>query len=166
MSRASTSAGLLLYRWADGDLEVLLGHMGGPFWARRDAGAWTVPKGEHLPDEDAHAAALREFAEELGTPPPPGPDLDLGVVRQHAGKTVHAWARAGDLDPAHAVSNQVEMVWPPRSGRVVSFPELDRLRWVPADEARGLVVAAQAELIDRLVAALDAGRRSEPADRP
>ena len=160
-SRSSTSAGLLLFRRRDGRLEVLLGHMGGPFWANKDAGAWTVPKGEHGPDEDAHAAALREFAEEVGRPPPPGEDLPLGTVRQRSGKSVTVWAREGDLDADAAVSNTFEVEWPPGSGRRRSFPELDRMRWVPADEARTLVVAAQAELVDRLVSALGA-----PGARP
>ena len=152
---AATSAGLLLYRRApDGTIELLLGHMGGPFWARKDAGAWTIPKGEHTDDEDPHAAAVREFTEELGTPPPEGPDLPLGTVRQRAGKQVTAWAREGDLDPTTAVSNLVEVEWPPRSGRTVTFPELDRVRWVGVDEARTLLVSAQVELVDRLVADL------------
>ena len=151
---AVTSAGLLLYRWADGRPEVLLGHMGGPFWAAKDAGAWTIPKGEYTDGEDPHAAAVREFTEELGVAPPAGPELDLGVVRQRAGKTVTVWARAGDLDPAIAVSNLFEMEWPPRSGRRQSFPELDRVRWVGLADARGLVVSGQVELLDRLEAAL------------
>lgn len=156
------SAGLLLYRWADGTLEVLLGHMGGPFWARREVGAWTIPKGEHGADEDAHAAAVREFTEELGTPPPSGTDLDLGSVRQRGGKVVTAWAREGDLDPATAVSNLFEVEWPPRSGRLQQFPELDRVAWLPVDRAREVVVRGQVELIDRLAAALGAaGRRGE-----
>jgi len=147
---AVTSAGLLLYRCADGVLEVLLGHLGGPFWARKDAGAWTIPKGEYADGEDPHAAAVREFAEELGVAPPVGPELDLGVVRQRAGKTVRVWARAGDLDPATAVSNLFEMEWPPRSGRRQSFPELDRVRWMGLADARRLVVSGQVELLDRL----------------
>jgi predicted NUDIX family NTP pyrophosphohydrolase len=149
-----TSAGLLLYRHGTDGVEVLLGHMGGPFWARKDAGAWTLPKGEHTPDEDPHAAALREFAEEIGQAPPDGPDLPLGTVRQRGGKSVTAWARRGDVDVTTISSNAFELEWPPRSGRRQSFPELDRARWVPLAEARGLVVAAQVELLDRLEAAL------------
>lgn len=155
------SAGLLLYR-REGrgtgaeptDLEVLLGHMGGPFWSRKEAGAWTVPKGEHGPDEDAHAAALREFTEELGVAPPDGPDLALGEVRQRSGKRVTVWAREGDLDPGTAVSNLVEIEWPPRSGRRIAVPELDRVAWMPVTRARDLLVRGQDELLDRLVAAL------------
>lgn len=153
---AGHSAGMLLYRRSDdGAVEVLIGHMGGPLWARRDVGAWTVPKGEYDPAaEDAHAAAVREFTEELGTPPPDGPDLPLGAVRQRAGKTVTAWARRADLDPAAVVPGTFEMKWPPRSGRRATFPELDRVAWLPLPEARRLVVAAQAELLDRLAQAL------------
>ena len=152
--RASVSAGLVLYRRTGTGLEVLIGHMGGPFWARKDAGAWTIPKGEPAEGEDLLATAVREFAEELGAPAPDGPDVPLGTVRQKAGKEVTAWAREGDLDPSTAVSNLVEIEWPPRSGVLRSFPEIDRVRWVPVAEARTLVVTAQAELLDRLVAAV------------
>jgi predicted NUDIX family NTP pyrophosphohydrolase len=158
---ASRSAGLLLYRRTpDGTLEVLLGHMGGPFWARKDAGAWTLPKGEYDPDsEDAHDAALREFAEELGLPAPTDPagaDLPLGTVRQRAGKTVTAWARCADLDVSLVVPGTFEMEWPPRSGRRATFPELDQVAWWPVPEARRLVVGAQVELLDRLAQAAEA----------
>jgi len=154
-----TSAGLLLYRRAPDGVEVLVAHMGGPLWAGRDAGAWTLPKGEPEPGEDLHAAAVREFTEELGTPPPAGTDVPLGAVRQKGGKTVHAWAREGDLDTAAVVSGTFEIQWPPRSGRRQVFPEVDRAAWVPLGAARELVVAAQAELLDRLAAAL--GERPE-----
>lgn len=158
---ATTSAGLLLYRTTpEGGLEVLLGHMGGPFWARKDEGAWSVLKGELDPDEEPHAAALREAAEELGLPlPPPGvPDLDLGEVRQRSGKRVLAWARewpppGPDLDQVR--SNTVEIEWPPRSGRRIEVPEIDRVAWFAPDDARRRVVSAQAALVDRLEAALD-----------
>lgn len=155
---ARTSAGLLLHRpGADGP-EVLLGRMGGPFWARRDH-AWTVPKGEPLPGEDPHATALREFAEEVGVPAPDGPDVDLGEVRQRAGKVVRVWARAADLDltAARGPVSQVTVDWPPRSGRQVTFPELEDLRWLPVAAARPLLVTAQAGLLDRLLAHLAAG---------
>lgn len=152
----ATSAGLLLYRRGDDGLEVLLAHMGGPLWARRDAGAWTVPKGEPEPGEDPHDAALREFAEELGLVPPPGPDLDLGAVRQKGGKTVRVWVREGDLDVARVRPGTFEMEWPPRSGRREEFPEVDRAQWFPLARAREVVVAAQVELLDRLAAAGDA----------
>lgn len=150
-----SSAGLLLFRRRGGTVEVLLGHLGGPFWATKDAGAWTLPKGELEDGEDAHAAAVREFTEELGTPPPQGPDIALGTVRQKAGKQVTAWAREGDLDPVTTAPATVEVEWPPRSGRTVTFPELDRVAWWPLDRARELVITAQVELIDRLAAALE-----------
>ncbi|MFF2620756.1 NUDIX domain-containing protein [Oerskovia jenensis] len=146
-----TSAGLLLYRFADdGAVEVLLGHMGGPLWARKEERGWTIPKGEHAADEDPHDAAVREFTEELGSPPPDGPEVDLGEVRQRAGKTVRAWARRAGFDVSTAVSNTFEMEWPPRSGRRATFPELDRVAWVPLARARELVVAGQVGLLDRL----------------
>lgn len=158
---ARTSAGLLLHRPGAGGPsapEVLLGHMGGPFWARKPHG-WTVPKGEPLDGEDPHATALREFAEEVGVAAPDGEDVDLGEVRQRAGKVVRVWARAAtlDLDAPRGPVSQVTVDWPPRSGRTVTFPELDELRWVPVPEARELVVTAQAEFLDRLLAHL-AGR--------
>jgi predicted NUDIX family NTP pyrophosphohydrolase len=151
------SAGLVLYRVRDDVVEVLLGHMGGPLWARKDAGAWTIPKGEIDPDEDARGAALREFAEELGVAPPDGagPDLDLGTVRQSAGKLVTAWAREADLDAGAIASNTFAIEWPPRSGRLQEFPELDRAGWFALARARGLVVAGQVPLLDRLEELLD-----------
>lgn len=164
MTGTRTSAGLLLHRRGPGGTEVLIGRMGGPFWARRPR-AWTLPKGEPLPGEDPHATALREFAEEVGVAAPPGEDVDLGEVRQRAGKVVRAWARTADLDlaaPRGPVS-EVTMTWPPRSGRVVTFPELTDLRWCPLPEARDLVVEAQAAFLDRLAAALDG---AAPGDGP
>jgi predicted NUDIX family NTP pyrophosphohydrolase len=149
------SAALLLYRLDP--LEVLIGHMGGPFWARKDAGAWSIPKGELDADEDPHAAALREFAEELGVAPPAAEvaDVELGEVRQKSGKRVVAWARRGDLDVTAIASNVATVEWPPRSGRTIEVPELDRAGWFAPDEARRLVISGQAELIDRLLAALN-----------
>ncbi|RSO07102.1 DNA mismatch repair protein MutT [Streptomyces sp. WAC 05379] len=144
------SAGLLLFRRTDAGLEVLLGHMGGPFFAKRDAGAWTVPKGEYEPDEPAWDAARREFQEELGLPPPDGEALPLGEVRQTGGKIVTVWAIEADLDPATVVPGTFRMEWPPRSGRTQEFPELDRVRWLPVDRAREVVVKAQAAFLDRL----------------
>lgn len=149
-SRERRSAGLLLFRRTDAGLEVLLGHMGGPFFAKRDAGAWTVPKGEYEPDEPAWDAARREFQEELGLPPPDGEALPLGEVRQSGGKIVTAWAIEADLDPATVVPGTFRMEWPPRSGRTQEFPELDRVRWLPVDRAREVVVKAQAAFLDRL----------------
>lgn len=145
------SAGLLVYRRTGTDVEVLLGHMGGPFWARRHVGAWTVPKGEYDPDEPAEAAARREFREELGLPAPTGELLPLGEVRQTGGKVVTVWAVEGDLDPSAVVPGTFEMEWPRGSGRRQSFPELDRVAWWGLDEARERLVTAQRVFVDRLV---------------
>jgi len=150
---ARTSAGILLFRRTAG-LEVLLGHMGGPFWARKDAGAWTIPKGEPSPGEDPWVTARREFAEELGVPAPDGRPVPLGDVKQSGGKVVTAWALEGDLDASAIASNLVEIAWPPRSGRTLMVPELDRAGWFAPDEARRLVVTAQAAFVDRLEDAL------------
>jgi predicted NUDIX family NTP pyrophosphohydrolase len=144
------SAGLLLHRRAGDRLEVLLGHMGGPFFARRDAGAWTIPKGEYGPDETAWEAARREFEEELGLPPPDGEAVPLGEVRQSGGKTVTAWAVEADVDPATIAPGTFRMEWPPRSGRIQEFPELDRVAWFRLERAREVIVKAQAAFLDRL----------------
>lgn len=144
------SAGLLLFRHTDHGLEVLLGHMGGPFFARRDAGAWTVPKGEYDPEETAWDAARREFQEELGLPPPDGEAVPLGEVRQTNGKTVTAWAVEADLDPATVVPGTFRMEWPPKSGEFRDFPELDRVEWFGLDRARAVIVKAQVAFLDRL----------------
>lgn len=144
------SAGLLLFRHSDRGLEVLLGHMGGPFFARRDAGAWSVPKGEYEPDETAWDAARREFQEELGIAPPDGEAIELGEVRQSNGKVVTAWAIEADLDPAAMVPGTFRMEWPPKSGQVQEFPELDRVEWLSLERARAVVVTAQATFLDRL----------------
>lgn len=144
------SAGLLLFRRTGPEIEVLLGHMGGPYFARRDAGAWTVPKGEYEPDEPAFDAARREFREELGVAPPDGPALALGEVRQAGGKTVTVWAVEADLDPATVVPGTFTMEWPPKSGRTREFPELDRVAWLPLDRARAVIVSAQTAFLDRL----------------
>jgi len=149
-TRPKRSAGLLLFRRTDGALEVLLGHMGGPFFARRDAGAWTVPKGEYEPDEPAWDAARREFREELGLEPPDGAALPLGEVRQANGKIVTVWAVEADLDPATTVPGTFRMEWPRGSGRIQEFPELDRVAWLGLDHARALIVTAQAAFLDRL----------------
>ncbi|WP_030664167.1 NUDIX domain-containing protein [Streptomyces cellulosae] len=145
------SAGLLLFRRGAGlGIEVLLGHMGGPFYARRDAGAWTVPKGEYEPDEAAWDAARREFQEELGLPPPDGEAVPLGEVRQTNGKIVTAWAVEADLDPATISPGTFLMEWPPKSGQTREFPELDRVAWFGLDGARAVIVKAQAAFLDRL----------------
>ncbi|HEY2204750.1 MAG TPA: NUDIX domain-containing protein [Pseudonocardia sp.] len=148
------SAGLLLYRLTADGPEVLLGHMGGPLWARRDDRAWSIPKGEYPPDEEPLAAARREFAEELGSPPPDGEARPLGEVRQSGGKVVVAWALAGDLDVGTVRSNTFEMEWPRGSGRTRSFPEIDRAAWFGLDAARPKLVSAQVAFLDRLAEAL------------
>ncbi|MQY37205.1 hypothetical protein SRB17_52090 [Streptomyces sp. RB17] len=144
------SAGLLLFRHADEGLEVLLGHMGGPLWAKKDAGAWTVPKGEYEPDEPAWEAARREFQEELGLVPPDGKAVPLGEVAQKNGKIVTAWAVEADPDLSSFRPGTFTMEWPPRSGRVREFPELDRVEWLGLERARALVITAQTAFLDRL----------------
>jgi predicted NUDIX family NTP pyrophosphohydrolase len=144
------SAGILLYRAQGDDLEVLLVHPGGPFWAKRDEGAWSIPKGEYLDGEDALAAARREFEEELGSPPPRDGAVDLGEIRQKSGKVVRAWALAGDLDESAMVSNTCMVEWPPRSGRQIEIPEVDRAEWFDLETARLKINPAQAALVDRL----------------
>ena len=148
------SAGILMYRGAGAALEVLLVHPGGPFWAKKDVGAWSIPKGEYEPDEDPLAAARREFAEELGRNPPDGDYLDLGAVTQPGRKTIVAFAVAGDFDPAQLKSNLFEMEWPARSGRLQSFPEVDRAAWFMLDAARTKILPRQVPLIDRLLTQL------------
>lgn len=149
MTSAKMAAGILVYRRARGGLEVLLAHPGGPFWAKKDEGAWTLPKGEPVPGEDALACARRELEEETGVVAN-GPFVDLGEVRQKAGKVVRAWAAEGDGDPAAMRSNTFTIEWPPRSGRMASFPEVDRCEWFALDVARRRIHPAQAELIERL----------------
>ncbi|MDX6673764.1 MAG: hypothetical protein QOH11_1182 [Solirubrobacteraceae bacterium] len=155
---ARRSAGILLYRLAGREPEVLLVHPGGPFWARKEEGAWSIPKGEYRNDEDPRAAALREFEEELGTAPPDDADalLELGEVRQRSGKVVTAYALEGDLDASAITSNTFAMEWPPRSGKTQEFPEVDRAGWFAPAEARARLVPAQAELVDRLLERLTA----------
>ena len=147
-----TSAGVLLWRRRGDRVEVLIGHMGGPFWARKDDAAWSVPKGEYGTGEDAFAVALREFEEETGSPVPASDLVPLGDVRQSGGKVLTVWAAEGDLDAAATTSNTFELEWPPRSGRVQEFPEIDRAAWVPVDEARTKLVKGQVPLLDRLLA--------------
>jgi predicted NUDIX family NTP pyrophosphohydrolase len=144
------SAGILLYRLRNDEPEVLLVHPGGPFWTRKDAGAWSIPKGEYSDDEDALACALREFEEETGTALAPGELTDLGTVRLKSGKVIRAWAAEGDLDADAVHSNTFELEWPPRSGRIQSFPEVDRAGWFGIEEAREKLNPAQAAFLDRL----------------
>ena len=143
------SAGLLLYRVRDGGLQVLLVHMGGPFWARKDEHAWSIPKGEHESSDDPALAAVREFTEELGAARPDGPTLSLGSARQSA-KTVTVFAREADFDAATAASNTFTMQWPPRSGRFQEFPEIDRAEWFDLPTAAGKLVKGQVVFLTRL----------------
>lgn len=147
---AEKSAGILLYRTRAGTTEVLIAHMGGPFWARREEGAWTIVKGEYGEQEDPLHAARREFAEETGAMPPDSQPIELGEVRQSGGKRVRAWALEGEFDPAALRSNSFELEWPPRSGRIAEFPEIDRVQWCDPVTARRLLVKAQAPLLDEL----------------
>jgi predicted NUDIX family NTP pyrophosphohydrolase len=144
------SAGILLYRIREGEAEVLIVHPGGPFWARKDAGAWSIPKGEHSDDEDAQACALREFEEETGTRLPADALTDLGTARLKSGKLIAAWAVEGDLDAGAITSNTFELEWPPRSGRTQAFPEVDRAGWFDLDTAREKLNPAQGAFLDRL----------------
>ncbi|HET6228780.1 MAG TPA: NUDIX domain-containing protein [Longimicrobiaceae bacterium] len=154
--RPNASAGLLLFRRAPGGIEVFLAHPGGPFWARRDEGAWTIPKGAIEEGEDGLSAARREFLEETGIEAE-GEFLPLGSIRQKAGKVIHAWAWEGDADATKAVSNEMRAEWPRGSGRWLTFPEVDRCEWFAPAAAREKLNAAQAELIGRLESLLAAG---------
>jgi predicted NUDIX family NTP pyrophosphohydrolase len=148
------SAGLLLFKQCDERIEVLLGHPGGPFWTGRHEGAWTIPKGGIHPGEDPLQTALREFVEETGFEEPGGPFIPLGRITQRSGKIVHAWAFEGDCDPACLNSARTTTEWPPRSGKQIDIPEIDRVQFFPLDSARKAINVAQAELLDRLVRAL------------
>jgi predicted NUDIX family NTP pyrophosphohydrolase len=147
---SAQSAGLLLYRRRNGQLEVLLVHPGGPFWQKRDDGVWSIPKGEVAENETGMDVARREFQEELGTAAPQEDGIDLGTVRQAGGKVVQAWALAGDLDATRSTSNTFVMEWPPRSGKMQSFPEVDRAGWFDLVAARRKLLPAQRAFIDRL----------------
>ena len=144
------SAGILLFRTQNGQPEVLIAHMGGPLWSRRDAGAWSIPKGEYLDDEAPQAAARREFQEELGLPVPDGDLIELGSVKQSSGKIVTVWALRGDLDPAQVVPGTFRMEWPKGSGAQREFPEIDRVGWFALPTAGEKLVTAQREFLNRL----------------
>jgi predicted NUDIX family NTP pyrophosphohydrolase len=151
------SAGLLMYRWRGRALEVLLVHPGGPFWAKKDAGGWSIPKGEYSEGESAIDAARREFREETGFEP--GTDfVALGEIRQPSGKVISVWAFEGDCDPAALRSNTFSMEWPPKSGRTCEFPEVDRAEWLPLDAARIKLLKGQLAFLDRLEAKVGAAR--------
>jgi predicted NUDIX family NTP pyrophosphohydrolase len=146
------SAGLLVFRKASAShIEVMIAHMGGPFWANKDEGGWSIPKGEYELEEEPLAAARREFVEELGHDPPSGDFIDLGEVRQSSGKRIRAWAVEADVDVSRITSNTFEIEWPPGSGRVQRFPEIDRAGWFDLDTARTKLVKGQVRFIDLLI---------------
>jgi predicted NUDIX family NTP pyrophosphohydrolase len=160
------SAGILLFRRGGGEVEFLLIHPGGPFWRRKDAGAWSIPKGQIEDEEEPRACAIRELKEELGPAPELDPEqlIELGSIRQRAGKVVDAWAAEADFDPATLDSNTFSMEWPPRSGNEQEFPEVDRADWFDLETARQKILPAQTELLDRLLERLesDDGERGVP----
>ena len=145
------SAGILLYRRAADGLEVWIAHMGGPFWARKQTQSWSVPKGEYLPDEEPLVAALREFAEEIGTPPPAVDYFELGVFRQPSGKIITVFAAESEFQPERIISNTFPLEWPKGSGTIQDFPEVDDARWVPEAEARSKLVKGQLPILDALL---------------
>lgn len=153
------SAGVLLFRRNGGATEFLLAHPGGPFWAKKDAGAWTIPKGQIEEAEEPRACAIRELEEELGPVPELDPEelIELGSIRQRGGKVVEAWAAEADFDPETLDSNTFTMEWPPRSGKQAEFPEVDRAEWFDPETAREKILPAQAELLDRLLERLESG---------
>jgi predicted NUDIX family NTP pyrophosphohydrolase len=154
---AQRSAGFLLYRRRQRGVEVLLVHPGGPFWARKDEAAWSIPKGEHGPDEDAQAAARREFAEETGADAPTGEPVALGAFRQPSGKIIEAWAIEGDFDPAALKSNTFTLEWPRRSGRMLEVPEVDRAGWFTPEEAARKLIKGQRPILEALLQRLGQG---------
>jgi predicted NUDIX family NTP pyrophosphohydrolase len=151
------SAGLLLYRIIDDVVEVLIGHPGGPFWARKDEGAWSIPKGEYVEGEDPWTVAQREFEEELGKAPPEGPRIDFGPLKQPSGKVITAFAVLGDLDLEGTVSNTFELEWPKGSGKIREYPEIDRVGWFSVEEANAKLLKGQRPLLDSLTVALEGG---------
>jgi predicted NUDIX family NTP pyrophosphohydrolase len=160
------SAGVLLFRRKDNNIEVLLGHPGGPFWKNKDAGAWSIPKGEYEPDEDPLVAARREFAEETGQAVPEGPLIDLGDMKRKDGKVIRIWAVEGEIDIQHIMSNTFEVEWPPKTGQMQSFPEIDRAAWYPLNAAPAKLHKGQDIFIERLADQLDitlARTDTEPA---
>ena len=148
------SAGLLLYRIVDGELEVLIAHPGGPFWVRKDEGAWSIPKGENAEGDDPWKVARREFEEELGKPAPDGPRIEFEPLKQPSGKVITAFALRGDLDLDDTASNTFELEWPKGSGRIREFPEIDRVGWFSVAQARSKLLKGQRPLLDRLISAL------------
>ena len=160
------SAGILLYRRKGDRIEVLLGHAGGPFWAKKDAGAWSIPKGEFEPGEDPKHAARREFQEETGLRMPEGELLDLGSIRRKDGKTIYIWAMEGDAEPGRLVSNTFELEWPPKSGQVQQFPEFDKAAWIPLGQAAPKLHKGQDVFLERLAELPDVPISSQAEEPP
>lgn len=154
MAVRKQSAGILVHRTGAEGVEVLLGHLGGPLWAKKDHGGWGIPKGELEPGEEPEVAARREFTEELGLPVPEGVLVDLGAVRQSGGKEVRVWAVAGEIEPSEVVPGTFTMEWPPRSGRLQEFPEVDRVAWFPLSQAADKILRGQLPFLERLQAKL------------
>lgn len=162
---ARRSAGLLLFRVApDGTIEALIAHMGGPFWERKDDGAWSIPKGELREGEDPLTAARREFTEELGLAPPDGTPIHLGVLRQSAGKEVEIWAQRGDLDVSEIHGNLFELEWPPKSGEIRRYPEIDRAAWFDLQTASRKLLRGQVRFLQLLKRFLTAGDGQNAAE--
>jgi predicted NUDIX family NTP pyrophosphohydrolase len=159
MAKKNTTAGLLLYRHCDGDLEVFLVHPGGPYWAKKDAGAWSIPKGELEEGENPLEAAKREFTEETGFAVD-GEFRQLDPLKQRSGKIVHAWAVQADCDAALVRSNLFSLEWPPKSGQLQKFPEVDRAQWFSIREARTRIIAGQIGFIDQLISTLVGNNQS------
>ena len=159
------SAGLLLYRFGDRGPEVLIGHPGGPFWARKDEGAWSIPKGEYLDGEDPWAVAQREFEEEVGKAPPAGPRIDFHPLKQPSGKIITVFAVRGDLDLDGAVSNTFELEWPKGSGTIREYPEIDRVGWFAVPAAAVKLLKGQRPLLEWLTAALEGGETGASRSR-
>ena len=157
LTLAKQAAGILLYRRGPRGLEVLLAHPGGPLWARKDLGAWTLPKGQFNNDERPIAAAKREFEEEMGSPPP-GEFVEIGSIKQPSGKVVHAFVAESDFDVSTVQSNLFSLEWPPKSGQRAQFPEVDRAGWFTIDEARQKILKGQQPFLDRLLTLLSGGR--------
>ena len=159
---AKQSAGILVYRCRGASIEVLLGHPGGPFWAKKDAGAWSIPKGEIEAGEELLTAAKREFAEEIGRPAPGGELIELGSFKRSGGKEIFAWAIEGDLDVSKIRSNMVQMEWPPKSGKQIEFPEIDRAAWVPFAAAPHKMHKGQDVFVERLAEKLGINLQGPP----
>lgn len=160
---AKQSAGLLLYKRNGKDLQVLLVHPGGPFWAKKDTASWSIPKGEFIEGEDPQAAAQREFREELGLTPPEGQTIDLGSATQSSGKVIYIWAQESDLDISTMKSNTFEMQWPPKSGQMQRFPEADKAAWLTLGEAKVKIIKGQVPFLERLAEQLGQKIDSEPS---